>query len=79
MALTDADRALHADRRRRLAQLLPDGCVAVLPAALEAHRNGEPCPAGVVYPTVQDGLRGVAFVDACVRSSARNAAWVALG
>ena len=27
-------------------------------------------------PTVQDGLRGIEFVDACVRSSTRNAAWV---
>lgn len=29
-----------------------------------------------VLPTVQDGLDGVTFIDACVRSSARNAAWV---
>jgi predicted dehydrogenase len=47
-------------------------------AAIEAHRNGkEPSPE-VVYPTIQDGLRGMHFVDACVRSSARNAAWVDL-
>ena len=31
-----------------------------------------------LLPTVQDGLRGVRFIDACVRSSRRNAAWVAL-
>ncbi len=29
-----------------------------------------------VLPTVHDGLAGVQFIDACVRSSARNAAWV---
>ena len=29
-----------------------------------------------LLPTVHDGLDGVAFIDACVRSSARNAAWV---
>ncbi len=29
-----------------------------------------------VLPTVQDGFAGVQFIDACVRSSARNAAWV---
>lgn len=29
-----------------------------------------------ILPTVQDGLDGVVFIDACVRSSARNAAWV---
>jgi len=27
---------------------------------------------------LQQGLEGVAFVDACVRSSKRNAAWVKL-
>ena len=31
-----------------------------------------------VLPTVQDGLEGVAFIDACVRSSKRDAAWVKL-
>lgn len=29
-----------------------------------------------LLPTVQDGLAGVVFIDACVRSSNRNAAWV---
>ncbi|MEH6520858.1 Gfo/Idh/MocA family protein [Sulfitobacter sp.] len=29
-----------------------------------------------MLPTVHDGLDGVTFIDACVRSSARNAAWV---
>jgi hypothetical protein len=32
----------------------------------------------VSYPTVQDGLEGVAFVDACVRSAKKNGAWVKL-
>ncbi|MDD9723512.1 Gfo/Idh/MocA family oxidoreductase [Sulfitobacter sp. PR48] len=31
-----------------------------------------------LLPTVQDGLEGVAFIDACVRSSKRDAAWVRL-
>lgn len=31
-----------------------------------------------VLPTVQDGLAGMQFIDACVRSSARNAAWVSV-
>ncbi len=44
--------------------------------AIRAVARGEPIPAEVVYPTVADGLSGVAFVDACVRSSQRNAAWV---
>ena len=46
--------------------------------AIEAHRDGSKADAAVIYPTVMDGLRGVEFVDACVRSSARNAAWVKL-
>ncbi|MEM7644846.1 MAG: Gfo/Idh/MocA family oxidoreductase [Pseudomonadota bacterium] len=41
---------------------------------IEAHRDGA-VPAHLL-PTVQDGLAGVRFVDACVRSSKRNAAWV---
>jgi predicted dehydrogenase len=47
--------------------------------AIRAAQRGEPPPEGVVYPTVEDGLEGVAFVDACVRSSKRDAAWVRLG
>ena len=31
-----------------------------------------------LIPTVTDGVNGVAFVDACVRSSQENAAWVKL-
>lgn len=47
--------------------------------AIIAARSGESAPDGVVYPTVYDGLKGVQFVSACVKSSARNAAWVKLG
>ncbi|MEM9247756.1 MAG: Gfo/Idh/MocA family oxidoreductase [Pseudomonadota bacterium] len=47
-------------------------------AAIRAHRTGDSAPPEVVFPTVQDGLRGVQFVDACVRSSQRNGAWVTL-
>ncbi|ETX30577.1 Gfo/Idh/MocA family protein [Roseivivax isoporae] len=46
--------------------------------AIRAARSGDPVPDGVVFPTLADGLEGVTFVDACVRSSARNAAWVSL-
>lgn len=46
--------------------------------AIEARRAGVAPPPGVVFPGVEDGLEGVAFVDACVRSSRRNAAWVKL-
>lgn len=47
--------------------------------AIKARRDGRDVPGEVQFPTVRDGLEGVAFVDACVRSSARNGAWVSLG
>ena len=46
--------------------------------AIRAKAAGEDIPADVHFPSVLDGLEGVAFVDACVRSSADDAAWVAL-
>ncbi|NQZ48064.1 MAG: Gfo/Idh/MocA family oxidoreductase [Erythrobacter sp.] len=46
--------------------------------AIRATRTGETVDPEVIYPTVQDGLKGVEFVDACVRSSKRNAAWIKL-
>ena len=46
--------------------------------AIEAHRDGKAVSAETLFPNVHDGLSGVRFVDACVRSSARNAAWVNL-
>ncbi len=46
--------------------------------AIRAHQSGSSPSSDVVYPTIHDGLEGVAFVDACVRSSARDAAWVNL-
>ena len=47
-------------------------------AAIRAHAAGQPMPEGVEFPTLQDGLNGMRFVEACVQSSARNAAWVRL-
>jgi predicted dehydrogenase len=47
-------------------------------AAIFAAREGRAADAEVIFPTVDDGVKGVAFVDACVRSSKRNAAWVTL-
>jgi predicted dehydrogenase len=40
-------------------------------------KNGKPAK-DVIYPTIQDGVEGVAFVEACVRSSNKNAAWTKL-
>ncbi len=47
--------------------------------AIAAHRAGVPVSGDVLYPTIQDGLKGMQFVDACVRSSKRDGAWVRLG
>jgi predicted dehydrogenase len=47
-------------------------------AAILAARAGKKPGKAVIFPTVDDGVKGVAFVDACVRSSKRNAAWVTL-
>ena len=46
--------------------------------AIEAAREGGAPAPDVVFPGISEGLQGVAFVDACVRSSKRNAAWVSL-
>ncbi len=43
-----------------------------------ARRKGGKPAKDVLYPTVADGVEGVAFVDACVRSSKRNGTWVEL-
>ncbi|MVA97402.1 gfo/Idh/MocA family oxidoreductase [Nitratireductor sp. CAU 1489] len=43
-----------------------------------ARRAGGKPEAGVVYPTVDDGVEGVAFVEACVKSSQRDGAWTTL-
>ncbi len=46
--------------------------------AILARREGRAIPEDVLFPTIADGVRGVAFVDACVRSSARGGVWVKL-
>lgn len=46
--------------------------------AIRAVRDGTPIPEDVVFPTVEDGVEGVAFVEACVRSSKDNGAWTRL-
>ena len=46
--------------------------------AIIARRDGVALDDAVTFPGLREGLEGVAFVDACVRSTARNAAWVKL-
>ncbi len=47
-------------------------------AAIRAHAAGVEPEAGVTYPGISDGLTGVAFIDACVRSSRRDGRWTDL-
>lgn len=44
--------------------------------AIIARREGVAVDPAVTFPGLKEGVEGVAFVDACVRSSARNGAWV---
>lgn len=44
-------------------------------SAIRAHRAGSKPAAEVTYPTVHDGLRGLAFIEAAVASSAAGARW----
>jgi predicted dehydrogenase len=46
--------------------------------AIIARRDGSAVDPAVTFPGITEGVAGVAFVDACVRSSRKNAAWVGL-
>lgn len=46
--------------------------------AIRARQAGEALPRDVVYPTVDDGVAGLKFIDACVRSSEQNGSFVRL-
>lgn len=44
--------------------------------AIRAAENGRKQDLAVIFPTIEDGLAGVKFIDAALRSSASNGAWV---
>ncbi|SOC07280.1 Gfo/Idh/MocA family protein [Stappia indica] len=46
--------------------------------AIRAARAGKPSGPEVLYPGISEGLAGMAFIDACVRSSRANGRWIAL-
>jgi predicted dehydrogenase len=46
--------------------------------AIFAARKGEPWPAGVHFPTIEDGVKGLAFIEAAVKSSNANGQWTRL-
>ena len=79
--VTASSDAGHEVIRHSAAHIMADAICRLWPdakLAIEAHREGRAPEKEVLYPSVIDGLRGVEFVDACVRSSARNAAWISL-
>lgn len=47
-------------------------------AAINAKKAGVAIPDNVLYPTIEDGLQGVRFIEACVNSSARGGRWVSV-
>jgi predicted dehydrogenase len=49
---------------------------AEIARAIAATRQGLPIPADVVLPTAADGLLGVQFIAACLRSSSEGGCWV---
>ncbi len=45
-------------------------------AAIRAARTKKKLDPAVTFPTVEDGVRGVTFIEAAVKSSARDGKWV---
>ena len=46
--------------------------------AIRAAQAGTTPDPAVIFPTIDDGLAGIKFIDAAVKSSAANGAWVRL-
>jgi predicted dehydrogenase len=46
--------------------------------AIKAARSGRKAPKGVLFPTIDDGVKGVAFIEAAVKSGKANGKWVKL-
>jgi len=47
-------------------------------AAIRATRDGTRLDPAVTFPTIDDGVKGVAFIEAAVKSSAKGGAWTKL-
>ena len=47
--------------------------------AIRARRGSTQTPGDLLYPTVSDGVEGVRFIGACVRSASNNSAWTSIG
>jgi predicted dehydrogenase len=46
--------------------------------AIKAARQGADCPPELHFPTIDAGVKGVAFIEAAVQSSTKASRWVAL-
>ena len=44
-------------------------------AAIKAARSGKKPPKAVQFPTIEDGVKGLAFIEAAVKSSKANGKW----
>ncbi|AZN73257.1 gfo/Idh/MocA family oxidoreductase [Georhizobium profundi] len=44
--------------------------------AIRAKQDKKSVDKDVIFPTVDDGVAGIAFVEACVKSAKKNGAWV---
>ena len=42
------------------------------------EQKGETVPGGYRYPTLEDGIAGLRFTEACIRSAAHGNIWVEL-
>jgi predicted dehydrogenase len=45
-------------------------------SAIRAARTGAPVDPAVTFPTIEDGVKGVAFIETAVASSAKGGRWV---
>jgi predicted dehydrogenase len=77
--------AANADAARvtRLPSGHPEGYLegfatvyAEIAQALRAARDGSAVAADVLFPTIEDGVHGMAFIEAAVRSSSQGGQWV---
>ena len=44
--------------------------------AIKAKRAGKKPDKDIQFPGIADGVAGMAFIEACVKSSAKNARWM---
>ncbi len=44
--------------------------------SIKSARIGKKAPKEVQFPGIEDGVAGMAFIEACVKSSSKNAKWV---